>query len=183
MRHRARHRAGAGSGNEMKGERGDLMYSGTRFFIATGLTMLACLAPAARGGHAQGLPNVIEGFFPNQLAAGQSNVLHLGIPGRNEISGIEITPSAGVAVKNIVRGDTRGGSTVWEGTRDVAADAAPGNRTIVATGPMTRTAQRAIGVCGYVTKVSEVRVVAAQVNQRAVPFQFAMNETPNELGA
>src|SRR5438045_2202292 len=138
MRHRARHRAGARRENEMKGERGDLMYSGTRLFIATGLTMLVCLAP--REGYAQGLPNVIEGFFPNQLAAGQSNVLHLGIPGRNEITGIEITPSAGVTVKNIIRGDTREGSTFWEVNIDVAADAAAGNRTIVVTGPMTRTA-------------------------------------------
>ena len=31
-------------------------------------------APNAR---AQGLPNVIEGFFPTQLVAGQTNVLHL----------------------------------------------------------------------------------------------------------
>ena len=42
------------------------------------------LAPSAR---AQGLPNVIEGFFPTQLAAGQSNVLHLGIPGRGDVTG------------------------------------------------------------------------------------------------
>ena len=159
------------------------MYSGTRFFIATGLTMLACLAPAARGGYAQGLPNVIEGFFPNQLAAGQSNVLHLGIPGRNEITSIEITPSAGVTVKNIVRGDTREGSTFWEVTLDVAADAAPGNRTIVATGPMTRTAPRPIAVYGHVPKISDVKVVAAQVNQPTVQLQFAMNETPNDIGA
>ncbi len=160
------------------------MYSGTRSFIATTLTLLACLAPAARATYAQGLPNVIEGFFPTQLAAGQTNVLHLGIPGRNDITGVEITPSAGITVKNIARGsDVREGSTFWEVTIDVASDAAPGNRTIAATGPMTRTTPRPIAVYGHLPKISDVKVVAAQVSQPTVQFQFAMNETPNEIGA
>src|SRR5882672_8492898 len=97
-----------------------------RSCVAAAFMTVTCLAPAASVGHAQGLPNVIEGFFPAQLAAGQTNVLHLGIPGRNEITGVEITPSAGVTVKNIVRGsDVREGSTFWDVTIDVAPDAAP----------------------------------------------------------
>jgi len=159
------------------------MYSGARSFIATTLTLLACLAPAARATYAQGLPNVIEGFFPTQLAAGQTNVLHLGIPGRNDITGVDITPSAGMTVRNIVRGDVREGSTFWDVTIDVASDAAPGNRTIAATGPMTRTSPRPIAVYGHVPKISDVKVVAAQVSQPTVQFQFAMNETPNDIGA
>ena len=159
------------------------MYSGTRSLIATALTALAFLAPAARVAYAQGLPNVIEGIFPTQLAAGQTNVLHLGIPGRNDITAVEITPSAGITVKNIARGsDVREGSTFWDVTIDVAPDAAPGNRTIVAIGPMTRTAPRPIAVYGHVPKISDVKVVSAQVSQPTVQLQFAMNETPNDVG-
>jgi len=60
------------------------------------------LAAAPQAG-AQGLPNVIEGFFPTQLVAGQSNVLHLGVPGRGDVTAVEINPSAGVTVKDIKR--------------------------------------------------------------------------------
>ena len=136
-------------------------------------------APNAR---AQGLPNVIEGFFPTQLAAGQSNVLHLGIPGRGEVTGVEINPAAGITVKNITRGDVREGSLFWDVTIDVAADAAPGNRTIVAVNQNGRTAPRPITVYAKVPTISNPKVVSAAVNQPSVQLQFAMTETPNEIG-
>lgn len=155
---------------------------GTSILLATGLITLASLTSAAYAG-AQGLPNVIEGFFPTQLAAGQTNVLHLGIPGRNEITGVEIAPSQGITVKNIVKeSDVREGSTFWNVTIDVASDAMPGNRTIVAAGPMTRSAPRPITVYGHVPKISDVKIAAAQVNQPTMEFQFAMTEMPNEIG-
>ena len=155
----------------------------TTIFLATGFIALASLALAPRAG-AQGLPNVIEGFFPTQLAAGQTNVIHLGIPGRGEITGVEITPSTGITVKSITKGsDVREGSIYWDVAIDVAADAMPGNRTIIATGPMTRTAPRPIWVYGHVPKIADVKVVSAQVSQPTMQFQFAMNETPNDIGA
>jgi hypothetical protein len=154
-----------------------------RACIATALTALAFLAPAARAAHAQGLPNVIEGFYPTQLAAGQTNVLHLGIPGRGEVTGVEIAPSAGMTVKDIKKGDVREGSLFWDVTIDVAADAMPGNRTIVAIAPAGRTAPRPIAVYTHVPKISDVKIVSAQVNQPTLQVQFAMNETPNDIGA
>lgn len=132
---------------------------------------------------AQGLPNVIEGFFPTQLAAGQSNVLHLGIPGRGDVTGVEITPAAGITVKDIKRGDVREGSLFWDVTVDVANDAMPGNRTIVAVNPNGRTAPRPITVYAHVPAISNPKVVAAAVNQPAMQLQFSMTETPNDIGA
>jgi len=136
-------------------------------------------APLTRG---QGLPNVIEGFFPTQLAAGQSNVLHVGIPGRGEVTGVEISPAAGITVKDIKRGDVREGSLFWDVTIDVASDAMPGNRTIVAVNTNGRTAPRPITVYAHVPAISTPKIVSAAVNQPDVQFQFAMTETPNEIG-
>ena len=149
--------------------------------LAGGLIVLASLA-SPLDARAQGLPNVIEGFFPTQLVAGQSNVLHIGIPGRGELTGVEIAPSAGIMVKDIKRGDIREGSLFWDVTIDVAADAAPGNRTIVAVNPMGRTAPRPIVVYAKVPTISNPKIVSAAVNQPAMQLQFAMTETPNEIG-
>ena len=148
--------------------------------LAAALTAVTALAPPAR---AQGLPNVIEGFFPTQLAAGQANVLHLGIPGRGDVTGVEINPAAGITVKDITRGDVREGSLFWDVTVDVASDAMPGNRTIVAVNQNGRTAPRPIAVYSHVPRIADVKIVSAQVNQPTVQLQFAMSETPNDIGA
>jgi hypothetical protein len=144
------------------------------------LALLLSFAPAES--FAQGLPNVIEGYFPTQLVAGQSNVLHLGIPGRGDVTGVEVTPAAGITVKDIKRGDVREGSLFWDVTVDVASDAAAGNRTIVAVNPNGRTAPRPIAVFAHVPAISNPKIVSAAVNQPTVQLQFAMTETPNEIG-
>ena len=152
-----------------------------RWFFAAILIGLAALA-SADAARAQGLPNVIEGFFPTQLVAGQSNMLHLGIPGRGEVTGVEVMPSTGITVKDIKRGDVREGSLFWDVTIDVAPDATPGPRTIVAVNPMGRTAPRPITVYAHVPAISNPRIVSAAVAQPTLQFQFAINETPNEIG-
>jgi hypothetical protein len=152
-----------------------------RWYFAAALAALASLAPTDTA-RAQGLPNVIEGFFPTQLAAGQSNVLHLGIPGRNDVTAVEISPAQGITVKDIKKGDVREGSLFWDVTIDVAPDAMPGNRTIVAVNPMGRTAPRPITVYAHVPSISNPKVVSAALNQPTLQVQFAMNETPNEIG-
>ena len=144
------------------------------------LASLLLCAPVVSS--AQGLPNVIEGYFPTQLVAGQSNVLHLGIPGRGDVTGVEIAPATGITVKDIKKGDVREGSLFWDVTVDVAADAAPGNRTIVAINPNGRTAPRPISVLSHVPAISNPKVVSAAVNQPTMQFQFSMTETPNEIG-
>src|ERR1044071_9675883 len=143
MRHGAGHRTGTGR-NEMK-RRSSL--------FLTGLIVFGSLASAVDV-RAHGLPNVIEGFFPTQLAAGQSNVLHLGIPGRGDVTGVEIIPAAGITVKDIKRGDIREGSLFWDVTVDVASDAMPGNRTIVAVNQNGGNAPRRIAVFARVPAIS-----------------------------
>jgi len=149
--------------------------------LLAGLILLGTIA-TGHDADAQGLPNVIEGFFPTQLAAGQGNVLHLGIPGRGEVTAVEINPAAGITVKDIKRGDVREGSLFWDVTIDVASDAAPGNRTIVAVNQNGRTAPRPITVYAKVPAISNPKIVSAAVNQPTMQFQFSMTETPNEIG-
>ena len=105
----------------------------SRLFLA-GLILLGTIA-TGHDADAQGLPNVIEGFFPTQLAAGQGNVLHLGIPGRGEVTAVEINPAAGITVKDIKRGDVREGSLFWDVTIDVSAYR-PGPRKPQRQGPI-----------------------------------------------
>jgi hypothetical protein len=151
--------------------------------IVVGFSCLACLGPAALPGDAQGLPGVIEGIFPTQLVPGQTTVLHLGVPGRNEITTVEIAPAAGVTVAGIKRGEVREGSTWWEISVNIARDAAPGSRTIAVSGPMMmRTAPRQLTIPAHVPTIADLKIGNAQVNQPTMDFQFAVTETPNEIG-
>ena len=144
------------------------------------VVVLLLLAPAAA--YAQG-PQVIEGMYPTQLVRGQSNVLHIGINGRQDVAAVEIVPAAGMTVKSIARSDVRQNQGWWDVTVEVAPDAMPGNRTIMATGPMLRTAVRPLTVPTQVPTIADVKILSAQVNQPAVQFSFAMKETPDTIGA
>ena len=159
------------------------MYSGIRC-VAAGAAVLACLTLAPTRALAQGLPGVLEGVFPTQLPPGQTTVLHAGLPGRNEVTMVDIVPAAGIMVTGITRGDTREGATLWNITVAVAKDAAPGPRTISVSGPMVqKTTPRPIMIPAHVPNIADLKVVKAQVNQPTLDLQFAMNETPNDIGA
>ena len=141
---------------------------------------LLLLAPAPS--YAQG-PQVIEGMYPTQLVRGQTNVLHIGINGRQDVAAVEIVPAGGITVKSITRSDVRQNQGWWDVTVDVAPDAPPGSRTIIATGPMLRTSARPLTIPTQAPAISGVKILSAQVNQPAVQVQFAMKETPDEIGA
>ena len=158
------------------------MPSATRLFIATGLTALIWLGPSAPASRAQGLPGVIEGLYPTQLVLGQTTVLHAAIPGRNDITAVDISPAAGITVAGIKRGEVKEGTTWWEISVSVAKDAMPGTRMIVATGPMVHTAPRPLTLPAHVPTISDLKIGTALVNQPTADFQFAMTETPNEIG-
>ena len=76
------------------------MYSGPRRSIVIGFALLASVGPWARGVDAQQAP-AIEVVFPTQIVRGQTNVLHLAIPGREVFQGAEVSPAAGVTVSAV----------------------------------------------------------------------------------
>jgi hypothetical protein len=158
------------------------MYSGPRFLIAIGLTVLACLGPAARAGHAQGPQGVVEGLFPLQLPPGQTTVLNAAVPGRNEVTAADIAPATGVTVAGIRKGDVKEGLTWWEISVAVAKDAAPGARTLTLTGPMVRTTPWTLTIPAHVPTISELKVLAAPMNQSPLDVQFAAADPAGDLG-
>jgi hypothetical protein len=158
------------------------MYRGSRFSIAIGLSFLACFGPAAYVSEAQAPQGVIEGLFPTQLAPGQTIVLNAGVPGRNEVTGAEVSPATGVTVSGIKRGEVKQGITWWDISVMVARDAAPGARTLMLTGPMVRTAPRTLTVEAHVPTISDLRILAAPMNQSPVNVQFAAADPAGDLG-
>src|SRR5438552_8294493 len=101
------------------------MYFGTRSFIVIGFTLLACLGPGAHLSEAQQIR--IEGVFPRQLPRGQATLINVAVPSRDSIQAAEISPSVGVTVSGIQRGENFQGALTWsELSVDVAENAAPG---------------------------------------------------------
>jgi hypothetical protein len=158
------------------------MHSGARSVIAIGCTFLTCLGPAAHLSEAQGAQGVIEALYPTQLTPGQTTVLNAGVPGRNDVTAAEFSPATGVTVSGIKRGDVKEGVTWWEISVAVAKDAAPGNRTLMLTGPMVRTAPRTLTVPTHVPTISDLKIGSAQVNQPTMDFQFAATDPSGDLG-
>jgi hypothetical protein len=146
---------------------------------------LACLGGAARESRAQQVPGVIGSYYPTQLIPGQANVLHVALARNNPVQSIEITPSAGITVTRMNFRDLNQGSIWWEFTVNVARDAAPGPRTLVAVQQTGRTAPVTLTIPDHVPNVSNLRVLSALAGQPAVDLQLdaggqggAFGETP-----
>ena len=157
------------------------MRSATRSCIGIGFTVLACLGAGAHSGEAQTVR--IEGFFPRQLPRGQSTVISVAVPSRDQVQAAEISPAAGVKVSGITRGENIQGTLTWsEFTVDVAPDAAPGDRTLVLLMPMGRTAPATITIPNHVPGISDLRLLAAPSNQSPIELQFAAVDASGDLG-
>jgi hypothetical protein len=157
------------------------MYSGPRRSIVIGFALLASVGPWARGADAQQAP-AIEIVFPTQIVRGQTNVLHLAIPGREVFQGAEVSPAAGVtvsAVTNAKRPELSQNVAWWDVTIDVARDAAPGNRSLVLLTPTGRTAPVTVVIPSHVPVISQLKVAAAQ---SMLDVDFAAVDDGGDLG-
>jgi len=75
-----------------------------------------------------------------------------------------------VKVSGIKRGENFQGALTWsELSIDVAADAAPGNRTMVLVLPAGRTAPVTITIASHVPSISELQVLSGPSNPPASP--------------
>ena len=152
-------------------------------FILAGCAALASFGPAARAALAQEAPGVIGSVYPTQLVPGQTNVLHLALGRNNPVQSIEITPSTGITVKNMTFRDLNQGSVWWEVTLDVAKNAAPGPRTLVAVQQRTgRTAPATLTIPNHLPNISNLKVVTAQINQPMVDVQFTAADQGGTFG-
>jgi len=123
-----------------------------RAVLQPALTALAFLAPAARAAHGQGLPNSSRGSIRRSSRRGD-NVLHLGIPGRGEVTGVEIA-LGGHHREGHQERPMSGKDRCLEVTIDVRQRRDAGNRTIVAVSSTGRTAPRRLAVYSHVPKIS-----------------------------
>lgn len=157
------------------------MFSGSRSSIVIGFTVLACLGPGTYVSNAQQpQPIAIDSFFPKQLPRGQSTVISVVVPGGAMPQSVEFSPSAGVTVSSIVRS---GNGPAWRDvTVNVAADAAPGSRTLVFVMPMGRSNPLTVTIASHAPSISALSIVSAQSNQPTVDLQFTATDQSADLG-
>jgi len=157
------------------------MFSGSRSSIVIGFTVLACVGPGAYVSNAQQQQQIaIDSFFPKQLPRGQSTVISVVVPGGAMPQSVEFSPSAGVTVSSIVRS---GNGPAWRDvTVNVAADAAPGSRTLVFVMPMGRSNPLTVTIASHAPHISALSIVSAQSNQPTVDLQFTAADQSNDLG-
>ena len=113
---------------------------------------------------------------------GQTNVLHLAIPGREVFQGAEVSPAAGVTVSsvtNVKRPELSQNVAWWDVTIDVAKDAAPGSRSLVLLTPMGRTAPTTVVIPNHVPVISQLKVASAQ---SMLDVDFAAADDSGDLG-
>jgi hypothetical protein len=150
------------------------VYSTSRFFVTMAATAFAALGPAAYAGFAQQAPapSVIGSYFPTQLIRGQTTVLHVALVRNNPVQSLEITPSQGIKVTKTTSRDLNQGSVWWEFTIDVAKDAAPGPRTLVAVQQNGRTPPVTLTIPDHVPRMSNLKVLSAKPSQDMLDVQF-----------
>jgi hypothetical protein len=154
---------------------------GIRPFKWIGFTVLAGLGLGVHVSEAQQIR--IEGIFPRQLPRGQATIVSVAVPSRDPIQAAEITPSTGVKVSGIKLGENFQGAYTWSELHiDVAADASPGDRTLVLRLPMGRTAPVTITIPSHVPIISDLRVLPAQSNTPGLELQFAAVDPSADLG-
>ena len=143
---------------------------------------LLLLPPAVS---AQEVPGVVGSIYPTQLVRGQSTVLHLALGRNNPVQALEFTPADGITVTGTSSRDLNQGSVWWEFTVNVAANAAPGPRTLVVVQERGRTAPATLTVPDHLPNITNLRVTSAQANRPTVDVQFnasnpagKFNETP-----
>lgn len=161
------------------------MHPRARFLVTIAAAAVAALCATAPSAAAQQppAPGVIGSFFPTQLVPGQTTVLHVALVRNNPVQSLEITPSQGVKVIKTTSRDLNQGSVWWEFTIDVAKDAAPGARTMVAVLQNGRTAPVTLTIPDHVPGISNLRVLSAKAAQEMIDLQLTAVDQGGRLDA
>jgi len=153
--------------------------------VVTASALLIALGPGAPVSRAQqpSAPMFMGSIFPTQLVRGQANVLHVALARNNPVQQLEITPAQGITVTKTTSRDLNQGSVWWEFTIDVASDAAPGPRTLVAVQQNGRTPPLTITIPDHVPNISNLKIVSARPTQETIELQFAASDQGGSFGA
>ena len=155
-----------------------------RFVITLAAVLSVALGPGAPTIAAQQPPgpSVIGSYYPTQLIPGQANVLHVALVRNNPVQSLEITPAQGITVTKTTSRDLNQGTVWWEFTLDVAKDAAPGARTLVAVQQNGRTAPVTLTIPDHVPNVSNLRVLSAKAAQPDIQLQLSAADQGGAFG-
>ncbi len=143
--------------------------------VLTIVSVASLMLGAASAARAQQPPGqtIIGSYFPTQLMPGQTTVLHVALVRNNPVQRLEITPAQGITVTKTVSRDLNQGSVWWEFTIDVAKDALPGPRQLVAVQQNGRSAPVTITIPDHAPAISNVRVVSVKSTQEMIDLQLA----------
>jgi hypothetical protein len=110
-------------------------------------------------------------------------VVNVAVQNGNTIQTVEVSPSAGVKVSGIKVGENFQGAYTWSELHfAIAADAAPGQRTLALLLPAGRTTPVTINIPGHVPVISELRVIPVQSNPPGLDVQFSAADPEADLG-
>jgi hypothetical protein len=154
------------------------MDSRPRFMLILMSAVCVTLGPAARVSRAQQPPGqtTIGSYFPTQLMPGRTTVLHVALGRNNPVQRLEIAPAQGITVTKTTSRDLNQGSVWWEFTIDVAKDATPGPRTLVAVQQNGRSAPVTITIPDHTPSISNARVVSAKATQETIDLQLSATD-------
>jgi hypothetical protein len=157
----------------------------TARFVVTMAIVVAAIGPGARVSRAQQPPpqTVIGSYFPTQLIPGQTNVLHVALVRNNPVQRLDITPSQGITVSKTTSRDLNQGSVWWEFTIDVAKDATPGPRTLVAVQQNGRSAPVTLTIPDHLPIIANVKVLSPNPAREMIDLQFSATNTGGSFGA
>jgi hypothetical protein len=156
-----------------------------RSFITIAAAVLVALGAGTRICSAQQPPgpSIIGSYFPTQLIPGQTTVLRVALVRNNPVQSLEITPSQGIKVTKTTSRDLNQGSVWWEFTIEVAKDAAPGPRMLVAVQQNGRTAPVTLTIPDHVPNISNLKVVSAKPAQEMIDLQFTAADQGDKFDA
>jgi len=151
-----------------------------RFWFVTLATAAACAGPAAPFCAAQ---VKIEYAFPHHVPRGQTTLVSVAVPTRDTVQSAEISPSAGITVAGLTLAENAQGVGWWLLTLNVAADATPGDRSLVLVMPNGRTLPYTLAVPNHVPAISDLKVLSGVASKPALELQFAATDPSSDLGA
>lgn len=134
-------------------------------------------------GLAQQAPGVIGSLYPTQVVAGQTTVVHMALVRNNPVLSVEITPAQGVTVSALTSRDLNQGAAWWDVTIQVARDASPGPRTLVAVQPTGRTAPVTVLIPDHAPQASNLAIVNARMTEPMVDLSLGVGGAGARFGA
>ena len=158
------------------------MHRAIRSVVIIGFISTTWLTLDVKSAEAQQLR--IENAYPRQLPIGQTTIVNAVLANPNDVKAAEVSPSQGVTVSGISRGDSfQGALTWWSITIDVAKDAPPGDRTLVLQLPAGRTIPTSLTIPSHVPRIADLRIRDGRSNPAAFDVEVAAIDDSADLGA